>query len=1114
MRSRRSNLKNEEETVEMEPIMISESEDEMEIDASDLELNRISEKYRKRVERRSKVVRVLTAAATFIILLSLFSLTYNYFPDRAKDGNTFIPSVPSHPAFGITRSKYLSTYNATMYVFKHQKTQAEFMAFVPADEKQDKVFGISFRTKPTSNTGVAHILEHSVLAGSKKYPAKDPFVILLKGSLHTFLNAMTYNDRTVYPVASRNKKDFFNLMSVYLDAVFAPRCITQEGEWILRQEGWRYDVNDDNNLEIKGVVYSEMKGVFSNPISLISRNVDKFLFPDNTYYFDSGGEPDAIPNLTQAEFVDFYKRHYHPTNSQSFVSGTVEDVIEAMELLDEYMKEYEYSPELKENSEIRFQKKKYAHHLYQSLPYAVQKLDESQGQHMLTITWLLNDSHLHQMQMLAWYALDYLLVGTSSSPLMKRLFESGLGSSVIGNGLNAGLMQNTFAIGMKGILASNITQVEDLILQILRDIERDGFSDDEITAAINSLEFQLREVQSGSNPAGIDIFLSTLTTWNYDRLPEEAIVFDESLASLQSIVGKQGSNFFTRMIKTYLLNNNHRVHMELHPSETLAAEMIEKETNKVKMFQNSLKQDELKKIKDTAQELKDIQNKDDPIEVIESIPSLALTDIDRLIVEYDTNVIENAYGTSTILTKNIVSGSSGIVYLDVGIDISSLGFNNVEVLPFLVAMMTENDTAKRTRKEINNFIGINTGGIGIELKLIALQDPNQVDHIATANKNLRTLLFFRGKCTAQNVGKTLELIKDMAQKSLPVTQEKAIQILEAQIASFESRITSNGHSFSVMRMHARYNAMSFIDEKLRGISQLQALKKMLARAQNSWETFETRIKTVIESFSHMASAETIINLTGDFDTLESIENNIQTFIVSLDLGSNRPPLPDFSKSDHPWIVKAGQNMAKYSPVQNEGIPVSSRVSYIGKGGRIFDEGEKISGGSCVPLQFLRKGYLWDTVRAKNGAYGVMSSLDSTDGFLYMVSYRDPQLIKTVAAYEAAAQYLQSQIQLKALTKNAIKLSIIGCIADLDGSTLPPREVGWLAFLRYMSGSSKLRRQRWRDDILAADESNFEIFAKQLNKWNSNSTLAVIAPMASIEEAPYGQNGLPFNIIQL
>jgi Predicted Zn-dependent peptidases, insulinase-like len=357
MRSRRSNMKHEEETVEMESIMISESEDEMEIDASDLELKRISEKYRNRIERRNKFIRVFTVISTFVLLLSLGAFTLSNLSRHAKESKEPVPSVPAHPAFGIMRSKYLSTYNATMYVFKHRKTQAEFMAFVPKDEKQDKVFGISFRTKPTSNNGVAHILEHSVLAGSKKYPAKDPFVILLKGSLHTFLNAMTYNDRTVYPVASRNKKDFFNLMSVYLDAVFAPKCVTKEGEWILRQEGWRYDVNDADELEIKGVVYSEMKGVFSNPISLMSRNVDKFLFPDNTYFFDSGGEPDAIPNLTQLEFVDFYNRHYHPTNSQSFVSGTVEDVIQAMELIDDYMKEYDYNPQLKESSEIRFQKR-------------------------------------------------------------------------------------------------------------------------------------------------------------------------------------------------------------------------------------------------------------------------------------------------------------------------------------------------------------------------------------------------------------------------------------------------------------------------------------------------------------------------------------------------------------------------------------------------------------------------------------------------------------------------------------------------------------------------------------------------------------------------------------
>ena len=478
-------------SIEMAPIMITKSEDDLEIDASDVELERISAKYHRRRNGDGRTLRFIAiiSAMTILLCISAFSIVNS--SRHSKQRHQMTPTVPTHEAFGLMRSKYLPTHQAMVHVYKHRKTQAEFMAYVPKDETQDKVFGISFRTKPKSNNGVAHILEHSVLSGSRKYPAKDPFLILMKGSLNTFLNAMTYNDRTVYPVASRNKKDFMNLMSVYLDAVFAPKCVTDEGDWVLKQEGWRYEVDDDGDLELQGVVYSEMQGVFSNPLSMLGRDTDRLLFPDNTYHFDSGGEPLSIPNLTQAEFVDFYKKHYHPTNSQSFVSGTVEDIMDALDVINTYMMEYEYDAAVKKNSEIEFQKKRLSHHLYQNRPYPVQKLDSTQGQHMLTITWLLNDEHFNPKVELGLYVLDYLLLGTSSSPMDKRLSESGIGSSIIGGGLSTGLLQSTFAVGMKGVKGEDITKLEELIIQILKDVVKNGFSDDDIEAAMNSIEFQV-----------------------------------------------------------------------------------------------------------------------------------------------------------------------------------------------------------------------------------------------------------------------------------------------------------------------------------------------------------------------------------------------------------------------------------------------------------------------------------------------------------------------------------------------------------------------------------------------------------------------------------------------
>ena len=581
------------------------------------------------------------------------------------------------------------------------------------------------------------------------------------------------------------------------------------------------------------------------------------------------------------------------------------------------------------------------------------------------------------------------------------------------------------------------------------------------------------------------------------------------MASLKTAIKNNGSRFFVNLVKTYMLDNNHRVHMELSPSETLELEIINQEKEQVKAFQSTLTTEALNSLKEQAQRLKDIQNTDDPPDVVATVPSLQLTDIDPSGVEYEIVVVENAYGSLATLTKNVDDGSAGIVYIDIGIDISKVDYNNIEMLPFIVSMLSENDTTGKTRVDLDRLIGMHTGGIDIALELLPLYEKGQVDYIASNNKKMRSFLFFRGKCTAEKTESMLNLMKAIAETSLPVTQERAILILERKISSYEASISSSGHSYSVMRMHARYDVQSFFDEKLYGINQLTSLKTLLDKATNHWDDFETRILNVMESFSQMYAAETVINLTGDLSSLEGIDGEIKQFVTSLKNGYDRPDLQNFHKTDHPWVQKALEEMPQLAPLRNEGIPISSQVSYVGKGGILFDYGEKVSGGSCVPLQYLKKGYLWETVRAKNGAYGVMASLDHTDGSLFMVSYRDPQLLKTIEAYDNAGQFLTDERKKGSITKQTIKTAIVGCIGSIDGSALPPRSVGWLAFRRYLSNSSAQRRQKWREEILSAKIADFDQFAKRLNEWK-NTTMAVIAPASVLESG----DGLELEIINL
>jgi len=484
----------------------------------------VAERQYRRVKIKCLIIMSLS---TFLITLSI---VYKILAFESHKIQRF--SSIYHPAYEIISHNHLNEYNADFVLLYHKKTRAELLVYLPStisnqertnndtlsqsSPLQERVFGISFRTKPMDNTGVPHILEHSVLSGSKKYPVKEPFLHLMKGSLHTFLNAMTYNDRTVYPVASRNSKDFVNLMSVYLDAVFHPLCVEKGGEWIFQKEGWRYDFLDtaegDNTttatsmnrsndtthhhrqiMQYKGVVYSEMMGVYSDPDSVLQRKSEALLFPDTTYHYDSGGDPFFIPTLSYENFTNFYHKYYHPSNAKIFLTGDTMDILDAMERIDSYLKTFTLNRNSRSDSIIPFQTKRFNEPKKERIPYAVSELTITEGQHMFTITWLLNDQHLNAKTELAFLVLDQLLLGNPSSILRQTLEKSQLGTSIIGNGLSTGLLQMSFAIGMKGVKKEKVLDLESLILQTLSKIVVDGFDNQDIAAALNSLEFRVSD---------------------------------------------------------------------------------------------------------------------------------------------------------------------------------------------------------------------------------------------------------------------------------------------------------------------------------------------------------------------------------------------------------------------------------------------------------------------------------------------------------------------------------------------------------------------------------------------------------------------------------------------
>ena len=494
--------------------------------------------------------------------------------------------IVEHPAYTILSTDTISEFGAHATLYRHNKSGAQLLSLSTDDD--NKCFGITFRTPPSDSTGVPHILEHSVLCGSRKYTTKDPFVQLLQGSLQTFLNAFTYPDRTCYVVASQNTKDFYNLINVYSDAVFHPRAINDP--MVHAQEGWHLELEKlEDALTYKGVVYNEMKGVYSSPESLLQREAQQSLFPDNTYGVDSGGDPTVIPQLSFEQFAQFHGKFYHPSNARIFFAGE-DDVYQRLEIMEEYLSEFEdiqSGPE----SKIEWQAKRYEAPVKVRYPYpvsdksggdgeggGVQKENDEEGggdTHYTMVNWLMNDRPFTPMEEITVTVLDHLLMGTSSSILRKTLMESGLGDSITGGGLSDELLQATYSVGLKGVKPANVDTVEQLILDTLDQVAKNGFEADDIASSMNTIEFQMREFNTGSFPKGLSLMLGSMSKWIYDRDPTEALKFEEPLAELKARIAKDGSKVFQEMITELLLENSHRTTVEMYPSKTLEEEQLQ-----------------------------------------------------------------------------------------------------------------------------------------------------------------------------------------------------------------------------------------------------------------------------------------------------------------------------------------------------------------------------------------------------------------------------------------------------------------------------------------------------------------------------------------------------------
>ncbi|VAW29850.1 Predicted insulinase-like Zn-dependent peptidase DVU0941 [hydrothermal vent metagenome] len=929
--------------------------------------------------------------------------------------------------FELLREEEIEERQATARLYRHLQSGAELLSLETADE--NKSFGIAFRTPPPDSTGLPHIMEHSVLGGSEKYPLKEPFLELVKGSMKTFLNALTFADMTMYPVASTNTQDFYNLVDVYMDAVLNPLITPNH----LAQEGWHLELeNVDDPLIYKGVVFNEMKGAYSSPEGVLFRYTKQAMFPDNAYRHDSGGDPAVMPNLTYEQFRSFHETYYHPSNSRIFFYGD-DDPEQRLKLLDSYLSQFE-AVEVDTAVSIHAP---FAKPQRFTFPYSVEADGDNSQKHYVVLNWVLPPIDDDTLLRWALSILSVTLLSKASSPLRKTLVDSGLGEDVIGGGFSARMRQPTFSVGMKGVLAENIDAVEALILATLAQLAEDGFEPEAVEAAVNSIEFSLRENNTGSFPRGLSLMMGVMPRWMRDGDPLAALKFERPLTAVKEAIANDPI-YLPRLIRSSLLDNNHRGTIVLEPDATLQQRQETAEKEKLATIKARLNEVQLQDIIRQTRELKALQEKPDSPETIAKLPRLTLADLDKKNKTIPTERTEAA-GVE-LLYHDLFT--NGIVYLELGMNLHVLPADLLSYVKLFGRALVEMGTETEDFVQLQQRIGRKTGGIYPVTFLSAKR----------GNPEAAAWLFLRGKATIGQAQEMLDIMRDVLLTVSLDNQERFKQMVLRAKAGLESGLVPSGHAVVNRRLRSYFAESSWAAEQMNGIEYLFFLRRLVEQVENDWPSVLAKleaIRAILISRQNM-----LLNVTLD-------GGNWRTFRPQVaDLMAN---MPDKAVEREVWDWKR--------PFRNEGLTIPAQVNYVAKGGNLYDLGFQEHGSVSPIVNYLRTTYLWEKVRVQGGAYGGMVGFSNYTGILSFYSYRDPNLLQTIDVYDNVAHFLQQPISKDDLTK-----SIIGAISGVDGYQLPDAK-GYTAMSRILINSSDAYRQQMRDEILGTTAADYGRFAE-------------------------------------
>ena len=960
--------------------------------------------------------------------------------------------------FSLLQEQTIPELNATVRHYVHKRTGARLLSVINDDE--NKVFSINFRTPPKDSTGVAHILEHSVLNGSEKYPVKEPFVELLKGSLATFVNAFTFPDKTCYPVASQNVQDFYNLIDVYMDAVFHPLI----SEQTLMQEGWHYELNDPSEpLTYKGVVFNEMKGVYSSPDGVLETRVKNSLFPKHVYGVDSGGDPLHIPDLTYEDFKSFHETYYHPSNAFIFFYGN-DDPEKRLELMEKYLKSYKKS---RVKSKIPL-KKPFKRAKKVQYAYDVGQDTDVKKKHYLTVNWALPDTSDSVMNF-SLRILAHILIGTPASPLKKALLDSGLGEDLAGIGLESDMRQIIFSAGLKGTRARDAKKIEGLIFETLEGLARDGIDPDMIAAALNTIEFRLRENNTGAFPRGIALMLRSLTTWLYDDDPIKLLAFESPLNDIKARLTND-SRYFEKLIQAHLLDNAHRTTLRLKPDPELGRRFDEEEKARLEKIRESLTGEQLNEIAENARRLKERQETPDSEEALAAIPVLKLQDLEKQSRTIPIEVMDTQ--DAKVLYHDLFT--NGIVYLDIGFDLHALPKDLLPLTEVFARALLEMGTETEDYVKLSQRIGKGTGGIS----------STAVTATAFGSRESIAKLFLRGKATVQGSAELLNILKDILLTAKFDNRERLKQIVLEEKAGIESALVPQGHIYVNQRLRAQFGESGWAKEQISGISYLLALRDLEKAIDKKWPSVLEKLESMRAALVNRKTS--LVNVTVDSANWNIFKPQLDAFLSTLP--SKDTKLSAFDVQ--PTQIK-------------EGLTIPAQVNYVGKGANLYDLGYEYDGSSEVVVGYLGLTYLHEKVRAQGGAYGAFSVFDDTSGVFTYLSYRDPNVAATIENYDRAAAFLKG-LDSSRLSDNELAKAIIGAIGDIDRYQLPDAK-GYTSMMRYLTNRTDGLRQKTREEVLSTNGEDFIAFGEVLEKAAQSNAVTVLGSQNALESANIGLN---------